>query len=151
MSKSTPADWRASIHPIPAFAPLGVFVLPLAALLAAVGAPASYVGGFVAVTGVPLALYGLSWFLATRLTVTESTVEVRRGLIRRKRLSIPLSEVAAVTVEQHRSGARFGYGAVVVTGAMKVKAGVSGVVDPFDAKKVIEERADRAQPARTRR
>lgn len=127
-----------------------MFVLPLAVALALVGAPFSYIGGFVAVTGIPLVLYGLSWFFATRLTVTENTVEVRRGVLRRKRASILLSEVSDVQVEQHRSGTRFGYGAVIVVGAKKFKAGVSGVSDPYAARDTIQDRANRAQPARTR-
>lgn len=135
-------DWHAQTHLAPAFGPLLPITI-IGALIALTGSLAAIV--IVAAVALTAIIYGALWTRATTLKVTPHGIEISRGVFRRKFRSFPLSKVTDVEVHQTSTGARLGYGAVIVCAGRNDRFGISGVIDPYEARNQILSAT--AQPA----
>jgi uncharacterized membrane protein YdbT with pleckstrin-like domain len=90
------------------------------AALLRVGWPASPAGAALLALAAIVALRAVWRWDRTRVVVTDESLVVVHGVLRRGRASVPLRGVEAIELEQTLPGRLFGYGTLVV-GALEVR------------------------------
>jgi uncharacterized membrane protein YdbT with pleckstrin-like domain len=98
---------------------------------------------------VMLAIAGLLWlgswlrYLAASFVITSHQVILQQGVMKHKRMEIPLEEIGSVDIFQGLAGEVLGYGSIVVQGPRGKGERFTVVPDPIDFRQKIMEQRNR--------
>ncbi|HHM12059.1 MAG TPA: PH domain-containing protein, partial [Planctomycetaceae bacterium] len=91
------------------------------------------------------AIKALIVFLTTECVLTDRRVLAKTGLISRESIELLLTKVEGLQVKQGLLGRIFNFGSVIITGTGGSTSPFSGIAQPLDFRKRVQEQIAEAQ------